>query len=129
MQMCLVWCWLIVTQGTPSLALCVANLVVTGNCSEQFRLNLQKHADTTSVSRTTDFESLFWRHNFKRNRSDRLERIVARCDLIEASIRPSWTRYKPVRTLRVEKASLSAALPLCSILEAPGRWAPKRESK
>ena len=55
--MCLVWCWLIVTQGTPSLALCVANLVVTGNCSEQFRLNLQKHADTTSVSRTTDFES------------------------------------------------------------------------
>ncbi len=55
--MCLVRCRLIVTQGTPSLALCVASLVVTGNCSEQFRLNLQKHADTTSVSRTTDFES------------------------------------------------------------------------
>ena len=55
--MCLVRCRLIVTQATPSLALCVANLVVTGNCSEQFRLNLRKHADTTSVSRTTDFES------------------------------------------------------------------------
>ena len=53
----LVRCRLIVTQATPSLALCVANLVVTGNCSEQFRLNLPKHADTTSVSRTTDFES------------------------------------------------------------------------
>jgi len=61
--MCLGRCRLIVTQGIPSLALRVVNLVVTGNCSEQFRLNLQKHADTTSVSRTTDFESFLSRQN------------------------------------------------------------------
>jgi hypothetical protein len=71
----LVRCRLIVTQGTPSLALCVANLVVTGNCSEQFRLNLQKQADTTSVSRTTDFESLCCSQNCKRKPSYRYREL------------------------------------------------------
>jgi hypothetical protein len=83
--MCLVRCRLIVTQGTPSLALCVANLVVTGNCSEQFTLNLQKHADTTSVSRTTDFESLLCGQFF-----------VSR-EVNNVSVCPFWSRYKSTK--------------------------------
>jgi hypothetical protein len=47
---------LIVNVGDFSLAHCLAELGIQGNRSEQFRLNLLKHADTTSVRHTRDFE-------------------------------------------------------------------------